>query len=112
MDSYFSIDGGQTAVDQASDGVGAHLNQGTVGDRHDFKPSTVGTVRVQDAFGTPGTAPDLGVAELTALDGVGYNRTDLSPSPEPAEAATLSLIGLGLGGLLLRARKRRSGQAV
>ncbi len=31
---------------------------------------------------------------------------EVSPAPEPAEVATLSMIGLGLGGLLLRARKR------
>ncbi len=32
---------------------------------------------------------------------------EVSPAPEPAEVATLSMIGLGLGGLLLKARKRK-----
>ena len=36
------------------------------------------------------------------------NEVDPSPAPEPAQMATLSLIGLGLGGLILRARKRQS----
>ncbi len=33
---------------------------------------------------------------------------DISAAPEPAEVATLSMIGLGLGGLLLKARKRKA----
>ena len=32
-----------------------------------------------------------------------------SPAPEPAQMAALSLMGLGLGGLLLKAQKRRKG---
>ncbi len=36
---------------------------------------------------------------------------EISPAPEPGEVATLSLVGLGLGGLLLRARKRLTAAA-
>ena len=44
----------------------------------------------------------------TQITGIQVN--DASPAPEPAQAATLSLIGLGLGGLLLRARKRKASE--
>ena len=65
-----------------------------------------------------GTSQSLSTAQLNDIvfinpDGIGSNITagqlldgEISPAPEPAEVATLSMIGLGLGGLLLRARKR------
>jgi hypothetical protein len=67
--SYFSIDG-TTLL--------AQFNQTGSGDYGDW--ASTGTVRVQDAFATPGTNPTLGV-ELRALDVIGY---DLVSVPEPA----------------------------
>ncbi len=90
--SYFSVDGGATHL--------VNFNQGSSGDRHDWASS--GTPRVQDAFGTPGSAPDLAAAELTALDVVGYNTAAV---PEASSAAGFGLL-LSLGGLGLVARKR------
>ena len=112
VDSYFSIDGGQTAVDQAADGVGVHFEQSGNGDYHDFKSYSAKpiTPRVQDAFAYYNDPVDLGTGEFTALDVIGYNRTNSSPAPEPAQVATLSMIGLGLGGLLLCAHKRKAGE--
>jgi len=89
--SYFSVDGGTTNL--------VNFNQGTVGDRHDWAIS--GTPRVQDAFGTPGSAPDLGLAELTALNVVGYNT---APVPEASSALALGLL-LCLGGFATARRK-------
>ena len=43
----------------------------------------------------------------TQITGIQVN-DNTSPAPEPAQVATLSMIGLGLGGLLLRARKRKA----
>jgi len=60
-------------------------------------------VRVQDAFGTAGTQPDLGV-ELIALDVIGY---DLAPASAPVpEPATLALVVLGFAGLGFSRRKQ------
>ena len=47
---------------------------------------------MQNAFGTPGATPNLGTAEITALDVIGYN---VSAIPEPSSAALL----LGLGAI-------------
>ena len=107
--AYFSVDGGQSAVkDQYSNPV--YFNQSGGGsDYNDWASSS--SPRVQDAYGTPNSQPNLGSAELTALEDLGYNSDNPSPAPEPAQVATLAMIGLGLGGLLLRARKRKAGQA-
>ncbi len=90
--SYFSVDGGTTNL--------VNFNQGSGGDRHDWASS--GTPQVQDAFGTPGSAPDLGLAELTALSVAGYNT---APVPEASSALGLGLL-LSLGGIAVVARKR------
>ncbi len=86
--SYFSIDGGVTNL--------INFNQSGGGsDYGDWASS--GTPHVQDAYGTPGSSPSLGV-ELTALDAIGYNFDSV---PEPG---TFWLVGLGTVGMLLRRR--------
>lgn len=86
-DAYFSIDGTTQLARFNQDG------QGDYGDFHDG-----GTPQVQDAYGTVGSAPQLGV-ELIGLDAIGY---DLAAVPEPA---TISILAVAAGGLLLRRRK-------
>ena len=101
---YLSVDGGNSSVkDQYGNPV--YFNQtGGGSDYNDFAGST--NARVQDAYGTPGSQPNLGPGELTALQDIGYN--EASPAPEPSQVGMLALMGLGLGGLLLRARRRRA----
>lgn len=94
--AYFSVDGGNTNL--------VNFNQNSGGDYHDFQ-SQAGTPRVQDAFGTPGSSPVLGPVEYTALQDIGYNSQ--SAAPEASSLAAVGLLALGLGGLLLRARKRK-----
>ncbi len=92
--SYFSIDGGVTDI------VG--FNQAGGGSDYSDWAST-GTKRVQDAYGTPGADVDIGSAELTALDVVGY---DLVPVPEPASISIFFAAALGTVGMLTRKRGR------
>ena len=68
-DAYFSIDGGATLL--------ARFNQAPEGDYGDWW-SILGLQepQVQDAFGTPGAAPDLDI-ELTALDVIGYDLVEV-----------------------------------
>lgn len=96
---YFSIDGGNTAL--------VHFNQ--AGNGSDYSDWGNGVIpaqsagnspgQVQDAFGTPGTQPNLGAIELTALDIVGWNLTasgkalEIGAVPEPG---SLALLGFGL----------------
>jgi len=70
--AFFSIDGGNTLLVQ--------YNQNSGGDYGDWWSFGSHTPRVQDAVGTPGATPNLGV-ELTVLDAVGY---DLAPPAPPA----------------------------
>jgi hypothetical protein len=89
--SYFSINGGVTNL--------VNFNQvGPPGGSDYGDWATSGTARVQDAFGTPGSSPTLGV-ELTALDAIGYNFTSV---PEPA---SFWLVGLGTICFLVRRRQ-------
>jgi hypothetical protein len=88
--AFFSINGGVTDL--------ARFNQTAPGDFSDWFSPGGQTPQVQDAFGTPGAQPNLGV-ELTALDVIGY---DLAAKPTP-EPATLALLGTGL---LIVARRR------
>lgn len=66
--SYFSIDG-TTQL--------AQFNQSGSGDYGDWVTS--GGAKVQDAFGSPGTQPNLGV-EIRALDVIGYTLATPEPS--------------------------------
>jgi hypothetical protein len=78
--AFFSIDGGNTLLVQYNQN-----NGGDYGDWWSF-PSGAPIPRVQDAFGTPGATPNLGV-ELTVLDVVGY---DLAPPAPPAVFQSVS----------------------
>jgi hypothetical protein len=91
VQSFFSIDG-TTQL--------AQFNQNGGGDYGDWASSA--TARVQDAFATVGTTPNLGI-ELRELDVIGYN---LAPSAVP-EPATCAMFGFGLAGLLVARRTRR-----
>lgn len=92
--AYFSIDGGVTNI--------ANFNQSGGGsDFADWASSA--TKRVQDAYGSPGTILDIGSAELTALDVVGW---DLVAVPEPASVSTVFAAALGAVGMMTRRRGR------
>jgi len=93
--AYFSIDGTTDL---------ARFNQDSRGDYGDWWSAGGQTPKVQDAVGTPGAQPNLGV-ELTGLDVIGY---DLAPVPEPA---TVVLLGTGLAVSALRRRKARGATA-
>jgi hypothetical protein len=71
--AYLSIDGGSTEL--------VRFNQTEVGDFQDWYSGTGHTPRVQDAWGTPGATPNLGV-ELVALDVSGYNLVSAISMPE------------------------------
>ncbi len=94
--AFFSINGGATDL--------ARFNQDAGGDFSDWYSPGGQTPQVQDAFGTPGAKPNLGV-ELTALDVIGYDLT-AAPTPEPA---TLSLLGTAL--LMVVRRRFRNQRA-
>jgi hypothetical protein len=72
-DAWFSIDGTTRLVP---------FNQDSGGDYGDWKskPPFVHTPRVQDAYGTPGAIPNLGV-ELTFLDVIGWDLVIPAPTP-------------------------------
>ncbi|MDB6057089.1 MAG: hypothetical protein JWO95_933 [Verrucomicrobiales bacterium] len=70
--AYLSIDGGTTDL--------VRFNQTQVGDFQDWYSGTGHTPRVQDAWGTPGATPNLGV-ELVGLDVSGYNLVCAVPKP-------------------------------
>ena len=89
-DLIFPFDGGVTAL------VG--FNQDGGGDYGDWM--SLGTVKVQDAFGTPGSIPTYGV-EARNLDVIGYD----SVAPEPG---TVLLTVAGVGLLCLQSRRRRA----
>src|SRR4051812_42850076 len=65
--AYFSIDGPTQLV---------RFNQSAGGDYGDWFG---GTPRVQDAFGTPGSTPNLGV-ETVALDVIGFDPIPVTPN--------------------------------
>ena len=96
--SYLSVNDGATNL--------VYFNQTAGGDFGDYK-SQAGSPKVQDAFGTPGSHPNLGTPELTALQDIGYNRSIVA-APEPSQLAALGFAAFGALGLILRVRKRRA----
>ncbi|MDB6057088.1 MAG: hypothetical protein JWO95_932 [Verrucomicrobiales bacterium] len=70
--AYFSLDGVTDLV---------RFNQSQSGDYQDFYSPGGQTPRVQDAFGTHGATPNLGV-ELIGLDALGYNLVSAIPVPQ------------------------------
>jgi hypothetical protein len=88
--SYLSIDAGATDL--------VNFNQlGGGSDYGDWASSA--TVRVQDAFDTPGAKPIYGV-ELRNLDVIGYDAASSAPEP-----GTLLLMSAAAGLLLIRKRR-------
>ena len=88
--AYFSINGGTTDV--------ARFNNDGFGDYGDWHTSL--TPQVQDAYGTPGVQVNMGTAELTALDVIGW--TLASNIPEPS---TYLLLFAALPGLWFNRRQ-------
>ena len=70
-------------------------NQPNGADYGDWKSGT--SPQVQDAFTTAGANPPLGLAEITALNVIGYNI---------AEPGTVAVFGAGIAGLLGLRRRR------
>lgn len=89
--AYFSIDGGVTHIAN-------FYNLGGPADYGDWGAG--GPPRIQDALATPGVQVDIGPAELTGLDVIGWN---LAPVPEPA---SLSVMALGMLGVMQRRGRR------
>ncbi len=89
--AYFSINGGATSL--------RPFNQAGGGSDYADWAGTANP-HVQDAFGTPGSQPNLDGIELAALDTVGYNLTsagsalELSAVPETGGSLALMCVGL------------------
>jgi hypothetical protein len=79
--SHFSING-TTSI--------ARFNQNALGDYGDWHG--INGPMVQNAFGTPGVSLDNGVAEVTALDVMGY-----TPVPEPGTMVGVTVLALTVG---------------
>ncbi len=80
-DAYLSIDGGVTDL--------VRYNQSATGDYGDWWSTGAHTPRVQDAFGTAGATPNLGV-ELTLLDVIGYNLVTVPPAAPAIKSSGVS----------------------
>ncbi len=66
---------------------------------------------VYGTFAGTGDTNAGGITTTSYIDPFFFTASDASPAPEPAQVATLSMIGLGLAGLLLSARKRKAQSA-
>ena len=96
--AYLSVDGGLTNL--------VNFNQTSGADFSDYK-SVARTPRVQDAYGTLGSHPDLGTADLTTLRDIGYY-SNIAAAPEPLQLAGMGFAAFGVFGLIWRARKQRA----
>ncbi len=87
--AYFSINGGANNL--------RPFNQSGGGSDYGDWAGT-GTPHVQDAYGTPGSQPNLDGVELTALDVVGYDLTPAGAALEavPETGGSLALVCVGL----------------
>jgi hypothetical protein len=83
--AFYSINGGTTDL--------AQFNQSQNGDFSDWFSTAAHTPRVQDAFATPGAAPNLGV-ELTRLDVLGYTLKALTAPVVTAPANQVAVAGV------------------
>ena len=93
--AYFSINGGANALDYFN-------NCNNLGDYGDWVTHTPS--QVQDAFtnGTGASGLKVGLAEVTALDAIGYTLKQQTTVPEPAGVA---LFGVGFTGLFMARRR-------
>ncbi|MSU33925.1 MAG: hypothetical protein EXS36_02220 [Pedosphaera sp.] len=92
--SFLSINGGGANLAGFGDGASGS----------DYGDWNSDSVRVNNAFGTPGAIPNLATPELTNLDVIGY-------TPAVPEANSLAAVGVGalvLSGYTLIRRKRQS----
>ena len=94
--TYFSIDGGTTLIAGFGDGSGSS----------DYGDWDATSIRVQNAFGTPGSIPDLATAEQQALDVIGYNLV-IAQVPEANPLTVLGgCLAMGVGYFVIRRRWR------
>src|SRR5262249_48736244 len=84
-DAYFSIDGGTTLLARYNQVAGA--DYGDWWSQGGHLP-----VRVQDAFGTPGSDPDLGV-EMIVLDSIGWTLASAIPVAVPTPVLQVTRSG-------------------
>ena len=93
--AYFSVDGGVTNI--------AGFNQPGCTGCSDYNDWDGTAIRIQNAFGTPGSTGNISMAltspEAKVLDAIGYN---FVLTPEPASFGMVGLGGIAL--LLLRRR--------
>ena len=107
-DPYFSINGGATNLvyfNQTGNGDYADWGNGITANQQGNNPPLV-----QDAFGTPGSNPQLSSQELTALDVVGWNLTTAGTLIEDGAVPEPSTWAMLIGGLvaLVGAARQRS----
>jgi hypothetical protein len=82
--AYFSVDGTNLVARYNMDPSGDFGDWWSINGTNRFAPpGTTPRAQVQDAFGNPGLAQDLGVSELTALDVVGWTVASTTPQSPP-----------------------------
>jgi hypothetical protein len=94
--AYFSVNGGTTNL--------AGFNQTGPPGGSDYGDWDSSSLRVQNAFGTPGSSPSFGV-EQAALDAIGYNFNAVT-TPEPSTFSFLMMGGLGFIAFRRRTERR------